>query len=201
MSTLFSVIFFASSALAVNVYDGLNVSGLIRFSDGTTQNTANLTGPIGPQGIEGPVGPAGPAGPSGSAAMRYAWIAIPSDGVNMWHSSDIWDSLVVPHELIVLNEGALVKFDLNFNVGTYGPNWCTVGLYIDDMNTPACEMSWSGVSGTTMFNNQVMSCISGPLTAGTHIFSYGHKSQYCHYFNAPNLNTVSNFIYLLEMPY
>ncbi len=228
MSTLFSVLLFASSALAVNVFDDLNVSTLIRFSDGSVQDTANLTGPIGPQGIEGPVGPPGPEGPQGiqgpqgvegpigpsggpvgppgppgpagsGVLNRYAWIPLPVDNVNMWHDSDIWTSLVSADEVNVSLDGSVLKFDLNLNVGTYGPNWCTIGLFIDDMAVPVCEMSWSGVSGTTMFNNEVMSCISVPLMAGTHVFAYGHKSQYCHYFNAPSPTSLSNFIYIQEL--
>jgi hypothetical protein len=198
---LLYMVLLARSASAVNIYDDLNVSTQIRFSDGSLQSTAAPAGPIGPQGIQGEIGPSGPAGPTGSGGVlaRFSVVPVIVDNVNQWNYSDTWEPLLIASDYNLVSDVSSLRFDLFFNVGTYGPNWCTVGVFLDDMSTPICEMSWSGVTGTVMFNNEVMTCFSGPLSAGNHVYAFGHKSQYCHYFNAPNPRSQSNFLSIQEL--
>lgn len=51
-------------ALIVKTDGEVDLTGPIRFSDGSLQTKAQAVGPQGPQGIQGPAGPQGPPGPT-----------------------------------------------------------------------------------------------------------------------------------------
>jgi len=84
-----------------------------------------------------------------------------------------------------VESNTLVELMITENVGIYGNNWCSLGLFLNDATEPFAVGSWSGTSGTTTFNNVNLFGVVYILPAGQNTIFLKHMSQYCHYGNAP----------------
>lgn len=149
----------------------------------------SIVGPQGPSGPIGPEGPAGPAGPPGPVAPdRYLYLKRLSttDFQAIWfRQGNQWTAFEPGFTLDFTknSDTSLLRVQWSDNVGIYGPSWCNIGIFIDDQLTTTCTGSWSGVVGTTIFNQQTVNCLIPNVLSGNHTLSVKHRSQYCVYGN------------------
>jgi hypothetical protein len=150
---------------------------------------ASITGPQGPQGPIGPDGPPGPAGPPGPVAPeRYLYLKRlnTTDFQPVWlRQGAVWTYFepTIGINFSKLSNSSLIRVQWSDNVGIYNNSWCNIGLFVDDALTTTCTGSWSGVVGTTIFNQQTITCLIPNITAGDHAITLKHRSQYCVYGN------------------
>jgi hypothetical protein len=73
------------------------------------------------------------------------------------------------------------------NVGIYSNNWCNVQIVVfrSGSSTPqaTCNGSWSGVTNTTIFNQQHLDCLLDVTSSGNFDVRVRHRSGYCMYGN------------------
>lgn len=163
----------------------------LRFNDGSLQLSATLQGPQGIQGIQGIQGEKGDKGDKGDpgtpapvAPERVLYInrLSISDFQPIWfHQGAIWQAFNPAFALTFnkLSDTSILRVEWSDNVGIYSNSWCNIGLFVDDEQSTNCSGSWSGVSGTSIFNQQFINCVISGITAGTHVIAVKHRSQYC----------------------
>jgi len=117
---------------------------------------------------------------------------------NIWLTNTDWQPL---RNLVFnsLKSDSVVRLSYYDNIGIYSSNWCSLAVFIDDSATPACSGSWSGPSETSVFNNQLLSCLF-VLPAGNHTYTIKHRGSYCFYGNAPDsLSSVNTYLLIEEL--
>ncbi|MGA3126537.1 MAG: hypothetical protein ABSD13_07450, partial [Candidatus Korobacteraceae bacterium] len=106
--------------------------GAMTFQDGTTQATAQVTGPIGPQGpqgvqgIQGPVGPQGPQGVQGPVAGTVKDALGNALGTLLWISGTDVTVYVKGYMVTVGITGQFASFSLDWTGAT-----CDGTAYLD----------------------------------------------------------------------
>jgi len=151
----------------------------------------NMRGTVGPQGIQGLQGDTGPAGPPGSSVSGAPSLFTTrrmnvADFVPTWlKTGSTWSTYIVPFtvDFVKTSPSSKLRFSWTDNVGIYGPSWCSVGLFVDTDLTPVCAGSWSGVSASSTFAQQQISCLVDTVADGSHTLEVKHRSQYCVYGN------------------
>ncbi len=195
MKTLISLLLvfcFASTSMAVDVeLIGETKVEALRFNDLSVQTTAMTAGVQGIQGIQGVQGDTGATGADGSPGLpgptapeRILYINRLSiaDFVPVWlNQGNSWLPFVPAFSVIFskISDTSLLRLGWSDNVGIYGASWCNIGLFLDSEAVTNCTGSWSGVTGTTIFNQQNISCVLAAIPAGTHSIQVKHRSQYC----------------------
>ncbi len=169
-----------------------NTSRIV-FPDGTFLSTASIgVGPVGPPGVQGPQGvpgDSGPVGPPGPTAPdRYVFVnKLPiSDFQPVWlKQGNNWQAFTPSFKLpfTKVEGNSILRVTWADNVGIYNNSWCNIGLFIDSDVATSCTGSWSGVVGTTIFNQQSINCIITGVPSGDHELIVKHRSQYCVYGN------------------
>jgi len=167
----------------------LNQGSFISFPDGTTQYSATV------QGIQGVKGDKGDSSP----ITLLSSSSITSDLSDNWYTDYTWSDLASV-SFATSSPFSRIKIDSSINVGIYDLNWCSLGIFVDNSYSPSCVYSWTGNINVTSYNTYNFSCLIQPLPFGVHTYTLKHRSQYCHYFNAPEPDDISNFIYFWEIP-
>lgn len=147
------------------------------------QGLTGATGPAGPQGIQGP---AGSGSGSSSPSLFTTRKMLTTDFAPVWlKTGSTWTDFVTPFDLSFVKTSDTSKIRVSWadNVGIFGPAWCSVGLFVDTDLLPICAGSWSGVSASSVFNQQQISCIVDTVALGNHLLTVKHRSQYCVYGN------------------
>lgn len=205
--------FIAFSLFSLACQADVRVSGQaslfsVKFADGTIQTTATLQGPQGiqgPQGERGYTGVDGQMGPQGLegtcpniAPAPLHYVTFPNNKEPVWFmDSAHWVQLQEPQTFdITYPQNLTLTF--SENVGVYGPSWCQLGVFLNDDVTPVCVGSYSGVSGSIIFNNQTLKCVISPVLTSSLVVTLKHRSQYCHYGNSAFDDLGSNRSLLIE---
>lgn len=168
-------------------------STLATISGLTTSGTNTFTGPPGPTGLKGDKGDIGLTGPPGSAFLNSTVSTVfttlkksITDFVNQWFTQgNVWTVYNPAFETSFLKnlDASVLRLNWSDTVGIYDNKWCNVGLFLDDSLIPVCSGSWSGIKSTSIFNQQHFQCIATGISAGSHILTVKHRSQYCNYGN------------------
>lgn len=136
--------------------------------------------------LTGPQGPPGESGPTGPSRILYVTRWGIADFQPVWFTQGKrWDSFSPTFSLDFTKESdtSILRLEWSDNVGIYNNSWCNIGLFIDNSEIPSCAGSWSGVVGTTIFNQHTISCVVGSVLSGSHTIEVRHRSQYCVYGN------------------
>jgi hypothetical protein len=168
---------FGSPAIVTNA--GTANAAILNFQIPAGPKGDSITGAVGPVGLTGEAGPRG-----ASFVLHSTTLTNSPNYTGAWTvNKTTWTPLNVPYEINVTADNSYIRVTWTDNVGIYGPNWCNVGIFIDDNISvpPVCSGAWSGVSGTTIFNQQTLVCILPQLTPGFHTVGVYHRSQYCYY--------------------
>lgn len=124
--------------------------------------------------------------PIGSSSTITTKRLTSADFVSTWYTQGaIWETFSPDFSLLFtkLTDTTRLRLDWSDNIGIYNPNWCNVGLFLDDALTPVCAGAWSGVPDTTIFNQQFLNCVVESVPPGQHTITVKHRSQYCMYGN------------------
>lgn len=154
-------------------------AGATGATGATGQAGQSITGPQGPQGEQGIQGDKG-----ASFVLHSTTLSNDPNYSGAWVKNiTTWTPLNIPYSFDVTSDNSYIRVTWTDNVGIYGPNWCNIGLFIDGNTSvsPACTGAFSGVTNTTIFNQQTLVCILPPLSVGTHTIGVYHRSQYCYY--------------------
>lgn len=201
MKSLFFSIFFliACSAHAQTYIDDslhLMTGASIVFSDGSIQRSAAVSG------IPGPAGPAGPACvnvSSGGAGVSSTILTVfPFDDSPVWfRDAENW----LPLKEITFNTSVAdssVSVSYTDNVGITGSNWCSLGLFVDDVVDNGFVSSFTGSPNAIIFNSATITGLFNNLSLGSHTVKIKHKSQFCHYGNSADSTLVSRNLLITE---
>jgi hypothetical protein len=106
--------------------------GAITFQDGTTQATAQVSGPIGPQGPQGAQGLQGPVGPQGSQGVQGAVAGTVKDALGNVLGTLLWISGT---DVTVYVKGYMVTVGITGQFASFSLDWtsatCDGTAYLD----------------------------------------------------------------------
>lgn len=122
--------------------------------------------------------------PSAAAGFVPAWGNWPNDQTNAWYTDDS-EWLPLADFTFTTFENSYVDLRYSDNVGIYGFNWCTLGIFLDDSLVPLVIGAYSGNADSTVFNSVTLHAETQIEVPGLHVLHVRHRSQYCHYGNSP----------------
>ncbi len=133
-----------------------------------------------------------------STSKSYYVQSFQPDLSNTWLTSDTWEKLSGLSEFVIHRDANIAKINISLNVGIFSTNWCSLAIYVDDTLVSNCINSFSGVLNSTTFNNYNIAC-DVVLTSGPHFIELFHKSQYCHFFNSPDIELRNSHFTIQEV--